>query len=73
MDLLLKIAVDCLKLNKMDFYFELISNFEVHKLDISKLKKYQVKLDYYKNQVQRDTAKVTYNKSLESHRCLHPH
>ena len=56
MDLLLKIAVDCLKLNKMDFDFELKSNFEVRKLDISKLKKYQVKLDYYKNQVQRDTA-----------------
>ena len=56
LDLLLKIALDCLKLNRIDFDFELKSYFEVREVDISKLKKYQVKLDYYKNQVQRDTA-----------------
>ena len=40
----------------MNLKFELKSNFEVRKLDISKSKKYQVELDYYKNQAQIDTA-----------------
>ena len=53
-DLLLKIADDCLNLCKINLEFELKSNFEVHKLDISKLKKNRVELDYYKNQVQID-------------------
>ena len=37
-DLLLKIDVNCLNLHKINLEFELKSNFEVHKLDISKLK-----------------------------------
>ena len=49
-DLLLKIDVNCLNLHKINLEFELKSNFEVHKLDISKLNKYRVELDYPKNQ-----------------------
>ena len=40
----------------MNLKFELNSNFKVRKLDISKLNKYRVELDYYKNQAQIDTA-----------------
>ena len=47
-----------LNLRKLNLKFELKSNFEVRELDISKLKKYQVELDYYKNQGQRDRARV---------------
>ena len=55
---LLKIAVLCLKFKKLKLKFEMNSNFEVRKLDISKSKKYRVTLDYSKNQVQIDTAYV---------------
>ena len=34
----MKVTSKCLNLRKMNLEFELKSNFEVHKLDISKLK-----------------------------------
>ena len=43
-----KVTFDCLNLRKMNLEFELKSNFEVRKLNISKLKKYRVTLDISK-------------------------
>ena len=61
---LLKIAVLCLKFKKLKLKFEMNSNFEVRKLDISKSNKYRVGLDYYKNRVQRERRKVKFDKDL---------